>query len=254
MFSSFFDKTKKAADFSLDILFPKNCLSCHREGFYVCPECFAKIPVQKSFYCYICGRRSPEGKTCHSCKLKTGSALSGLLVASNWNNLLIRQMIYECKYRFIKDLGALLGDLLILFLNQSGFFRQYAFSNPEFFLLVPVPLHRRRSVWRGFNQTELIAVQLNKHLKIPAAKHLLKRTRHTPPQMDIADKLARIQNVKNAFQLDPDLKTSEITDIKNKIVILIDDVCTTGSTLEQCAQALKPLKPKEIWGLVVARG
>jgi len=163
-------------------------------------------------------------------------------------------MIYECKYRFIKDLAAVLGDLLILFLNQSGFFRQYAFSNPDSFLFTPAPLHKRRFAWRGFNQAELIAVQLNKHLKIPLAANLLKRTRHTPPQMDIDDKIARIQNVKNAFKLNPDLEPGEITDIKNKIVILIDDVCTTGSTLEQCAEALKPLKPKEIWGLVVARG
>ena len=245
-------KTNNLINWFLDTLFPKYCLSCSKEGFYVCPDCFVKIPIQKSFFCYICARRSPDGKTCKDCKSKTGSILAGLLIASDWNNLFVRQIIYECKYRFIKDLSSPLADLLIIFLNQSGFFIQRPNINIESYILVPVPLHKRRLSWRGFNQAELIANRLGHYLKFPVLNNALIRNRHTPPQMDIKDKQERIKNVSSAFALNNEIDDAE--KLKGKIVILIDDVCTTGSTLEECAKVLKLLRPKEIWGLVVARG
>lgn len=252
----------------LDILFPKICLSCSREGFYVCPECFSKIPIQRGLHCHICGRRSPNGKTCPECKSKTSSAMAGLLVASDWNNLLVRQMIYECKYRFIKELTLPLAAILTKFLtinhlvdwpNKQGVLTAINLSNwpLDKLILTPVPLHKRRLSWRGFNQSLLLAEQINTHLKIPAIADLLMRARHTPPQMGITDKIERAKNVASAFCLNPYYINNEFStcgQVKGKIVILIDDVCTTGSTLEECARALRPLRPKEIWGLVIARG
>lgn len=251
----FFKKnSEKIINWVLDILFPKICLSCHQEGFYVCPQCFTKIPILKSFHCHLCGKRSPNGKTCPKCKAKSGSKLTGLLIASDWNNLLLRQMIYEYKYRSIKDLALPLSHLSIIFLNQSGFFTQHLPLNITSYILIPVPLHKRRLAWRGFNQAELIANQINIYLKIPIIKDSVIRSRHTPPQMDITEKSERIKNVSNAFQLNPAFKINNENQIKNKIVILIDDICTTGSTLNECAKVIKPLKPKEIWGLVLAKG
>lgn len=247
---------KKFLNFLLDLLFPKLCLSCSQEGFYVCPECLKKVPIQKNLYCYICGKRTPHGKICLNCKSKTGSKLTGILIASDWNNLLVRQMIYEYKYRFIKDLSLPLAQLLIIFLNQSGFFSQNLPLNIDSYVFIPVPLHPRRLAWRGFNQAEFLAKHLNEYLKISLINNLIIRPRHTPPQMDIADKLERIKNVSSAFKLNPDFENKPLTcsQVRNKVVILVDDICTTGSTLEECAKVLKPLKPKEIWGLVLARG
>lgn len=245
---------KSLIDWLLDILFPKFCLSCHQEGFYVCPDCFAKLPIQKHFYCYLCGKRSPNGETCPKCKSKAGSKLTGLLVASDWNNLLVRQIIYEYKYRFITELSSLLTQLLVVFLNQSGFFTQHLPLDINSYILIPVPLHPRRLAWRGFNQAELLANGISNYLKIPVANNLIRRCHHTPPQMDITDKNERIKNVTNAFALNPNFKIGTGNQIKNKIIILVDDISTTGSTLNECAKALKPLKPKEMWGLVLARG
>jgi len=238
----------------LNILFPKTCLSCRREGFYVCPECFTKIPVQRSISCHICGKRSPDGKTCPQCKANASSKLAGILVASDWNNLLVRQMIYECKYRFIYDLAIPMAGVIVAFLETTKVINLQA----DKLILVPVPLHKRRLSWRGFNQAEAMAIEVGQHLKIPVVTNLLVRSRHTSPQMDINDKNSRIKNVANAFLLNPDLPDNKkpliAEQMKGEMVILIDDVCTTGSTLNECAKAIKPLGPKAIWGLVVARG
>jgi ComF family protein len=226
----------------LDMIFPKNCLSCHKEGFYVCPDCFVKIPLQKGIRCYVCGRRAPNGKTCSDCKTKIDSKLTGLLIASDWNNMLVRQMIYEFKYRFIKDIDQPLGNLLI------RFFELNKIMNSQ--ILIPVPLHKRRLSWRGFNQAQLLASQIKKYLNIPMADNFLIRKQYTFPQMEIKDRSQRIKNVSGAFAINHRIENP----IRNKIVILIDDICTTASTFENCAKALQPLGPKQIWALAVARG
>lgn len=229
-----------------DIIFPKFCLSCNREGFYVCPACFAKIPLKKGVRCYICGKRSPNGKTCTPCKTKAGSKLTGLLIASDWNNMLVRQMIYEFKYRFIKELSSPLTEILIKFLETN---KPINLSTDKL-ILIPVPLHKRRLSWRGFNQSELLAQQINNYLKIPIIDNLLFRTKNTSPQMEITDQIQRIKNVSGAFKI----KSQDENPLRNKSIILVDDICTTAATFENCARALGPLKPKEIWGLAIARG
>ena len=252
----------KLINWVLDLLFPKFCLGCQKEGFYICSDCLAKIEINKFSNCFICGKRTADNQVCSTCQRKT--KLTGLLIASSWENLLLRQIIYEYKYRFIKDLSIPLSELLVIFLNHSGFFTQHLPLDIDSYILIPIPLHKRRLIWRGFNQAELLAKQLNKYLKIPLVNNLIIRSRHTLPQMDISDKSKRIKNIANAFQLNPEWSPGFSqrqeshpkgwSPVRGKIIILIDDVCTTGSTLEECAKILKPLKPKEIWGLVLARG
>lgn len=246
-------------EYLLDIILPKKCVSCSRECYYVCPECFAKIPTQTDFHCFVCGQRSPGGKICPECHKKTGINLTGLLVASDWQNLLVRQLIYECKYRFVKELAQPLALILAKFLTINGIIPWPATPTHKLtnfqtnkLTLIPIPLHRRRENWRGFNQAKIICDHLTKYLDIATLDNLILRGRHTPPQMDIKDKIEREKNVVSAFKLNPDFANKNL--IENKIIFLIDDVCTTGSTLKECAAVLKELKPKEIWGLVIARG
>ena len=133
--------------------------------------------------------------------------------------------------------------------------------------MIPVPLHKRRLSWRGFNQAQAIADQLNNHLRarsdqseqseqykkisdIKFINDLLIRSRYTYSQMEISDRKQRINNVSHAFKINDKIDNP----IKNKSVVLLDDICTTASTFENCAMALQPLKPRQIWGLAVARG
>ena len=201
----------------LDLFFPINCLGCGQEGQFICLSCFKKIPLN----------RKPPFKR--------------LIVASHYKYPLIKQAIHRYKYDFIKDLAEPLGKLMVKAIEERFF---------ENTLLIPVPLHKKRLRWRGFNQAELLALEISQNLNIPMANDILIRTKHNLPQANIKSPQERKENIKQAFQLSRQLTTN----IRNKTILLVDDVCTTEATLKECAKVLKLLQPKEIWGLVVARG
>lgn len=249
----FTSKHIKAFTWCLDLIFPRSCLGCGRDGSYLCRDCYASLPVAGSANCPFCGRRSPSGYVCQNCRRQHHSLLSGILVASDWSNLLLRQIIYEYKYRFVKELSIPLSKLMMTFLERIDFVNMLKCSNVNM-IVIPVPLHKKRFAWRGFNQADLLAQPVGEKLNLSWRHDILVRSRRTLPQREIADKKIRAANIKNAFTLSPKLNLTDDDSLKNKIVVLLDDVCTTGSTLQDCARALKPLRPKEIWGLVIARG
>src|SRR3989344_7225576 len=113
------------------------------------------------------------------------------------------------------------------------------------FVLVPVPLHRKRHNWRGFNQAELLSGALSVSLNIPLNKTLVSRRKATKPQVKLSA-LERKRNVENAFALSGNPA--------NKKIILVDDVITSGSTLNELAKLLKKHKASEVWALTVAHG
>ena len=115
---------------------------------------------------------------------------------------------------------------------------------------IHVTIHRyleiKRLKWRGFNQSEEIGKELAKFLKIPLTNDVLYKTRETPPQMELVAE-ARKENIREAFLV----KNKE--KITAKKILLIDDVYTTGSTMNECARVLKDSGAKEVWGVAVAR-
>lgn len=114
-------------------------------------------------------------------------------------------------------------------------------------VLIPVPLHKKRYLWRGFNQAELLAKEIGKRFNLPVLANVLSRTKNTTPQTQL-NILERKENIQSAFScLRPEL-------IFRKNILLIDDVCTSGATLEECAKALSCGQPGKIWGLVLAKG
>jgi ComF family protein len=240
----------------LDLIFPIHCLGCGQEGNFVCLACFEKLPFNKK----------PPFRFNHS-------ALTGLLVASHYENPLIKKMIHRYKYDFIKGLAEPLGLLMV---------KKLLANLRSDSLLIPIPLHSKRLRWRGFNQTELLAQQISQKLNIPIANNILIRTKHTLPQVKIKTPHQRKQNIKQAFELRTPKRLvlkmmslaeqgrhfqdnasgfkqdtasgQRLLDFSNKTLILIDDISTTGATLKEAAKTLRSLKPKTIWGLVVARG
>ena len=112
--------------------------------------------------------------------------------------------------------------------------------------LIPVPLAKRREKERGFNQAELLATSLSEITSLPILKALI-RTRNTKAQSTLVHEV-RAQNMAKAFALAPEV------DVKGLGIILVDDVYTTGATLEECARTLIQAGATEVWGLVVARG
>jgi ComF family protein len=149
----------------------------------------------------------------------------------------MRQAIHELKYRNLKAISSCLAELLFVHLKDSPLPGE---------VLVSVPLHAKRLRQRGYNQSSLIAIELSKLSAIPVIEGCLIRLRNSPPQTRTATVEERRQNVVNAFGY-------QDKRLIGKRVLLIDDVCTSGATLEACATALKTGGAISVWGLTLAR-
>ena len=149
----------------------------------------------------------------------------------------MREAIHQLKYGNLRALVVPLVELL----------GEYLAKNPmPGEVLMPVPLHPKRLKQRGYNQSDLLARGLGKLNTLPVVDNCLIRVRHTPPQAKTQAALERRLNVEGAFRcLNQRLKNTE--------VLLIDDVATSGATLDACAQALKAAGASSVWGLTLAR-
>lgn len=229
----------------IDLIFPVRCIGCGKFDDYICRGCFGAISIKKSFECVGCKRNTPFGQTCYLCA-KINS-VDQLLIVADYKNLLVEKMLKFFKYKFIFNLEEPLSILIRKYLKWLTLNKKFNIfeRNP---LLIPVPLHRRRLNWRGFNQSELLAKKLADTFQMEMFGDVVERTANTNPQADIKEKEQRLKNLNGIFR------------IKNKInitgreILLIDDVCTTGATLNECAKVLKENGAVKVIGLVVARG
>ena len=237
---------KKIKQFILDIIFPVSCIGCLKESEWICRACLTTIKIQEKQVCPICREQTSKGSVCNTCK--GSSDLSGLLIATSYDNQLIQKAIHAMKYCFIQELALPLAQQLIAMLDKVDNLAVKAIlKNPENVVITAVPLHPKRKLERGFNQAALLARIIASHYSLHYVPDLLQRKRYTEMQANL-DKQNRIANMHNAFQVKRGLNKIQ------KNVILIDDVATTLSTLNECAKALKKANCNQIWGLVVARG
>jgi len=235
-------KIKKIINLFSNLFYPKICLFCRKPGSYLCFDCFFKIETFSSPFCPYCKKRTFDGKICKNCK----KYLSGFISASSFSQPQVKKLIYSFKYDFIKEVSVFLALLIYRFLNENPEIE--FFKNPYDFLIVPIPLHKKRLRWRGFNQSEEIGKHLSSFLKIPQKRDLLLKIKNNSPQV-VLEKNEREKNVKGVFRVNE--KYLKI--LPSKKIILLDDVATTLSTLEEAAKVLKKRKAKEIWGVVVAK-
>lgn len=226
-------------EFLLDLVYPKYCIGCKKLGEYLCPNCFANIKFSTRNICAKCQRPSIDGLTHPKCQ--NPYMIDGIVAGVEYRGI-IKKLIYQMKYKpHVKDLArpasALLYEALIQ--NESAMM----FLTPET-VIASVPLSRERQAKRGYNQSEEIAKSLSTRLGLPY-KRLLKRTRNTRPQFDLK-KEARLKNVKDAFVLNNPATIQPI-------VLIVDDVSTTGATLRECAKVLKRRGAKKVLGVSFAR-
>ena len=233
---------KNINKYILDTIFPIYCLSCGQEGEWVCPDCINKISIEDNPSCPRCHKVSTCSSYCQECKIT--SKMNGIIVASSYENKLLQKIIRNFKYKYIKDLMYPLGNILC---QRLEVWNKENFDN---YLMIPIPLHKKKQKIRGFNQAELLARAINIKLGIQIEENIIKRIKHTPAQAKLSP-LKRRKNIKNAFKITSN-KTKDY--FHNKKLLLVDDVCTTSSTLEECAKETSKLCPKEIWSLVLARG
>jgi competence protein ComFC len=215
----------------LNLLFPPRCASCKQEGDFLCGNCRGRLklkPIQsRSLYPSV--NDFPE--------------LDGVIYGLDYaENPEIQAAVKQFKYHFTQDLADYFGKLLSVKLSELSMLK-----NKEF-ILIPIPLHKKRLGERGFNQAELIAGAVIRYAgKGTVLNRLLTRTRYTSQQAKLK-KAERQKNLDGAFEV-----AGELSELENKICFLVDDVCTTGSTLESCARALRKKGLGKVYGLVVAR-
>lgn len=237
----------KTKDFLLDLLFPKFCLGCKKEGTYLCDDCRTLLDIAEFDYC-LCGtkplRLPPDSKSgkCQRCQDKK---LSGLYSALPYKEKqLTRKLIYQFKYQpYLKDLAKTLASILIEHFVLSGKNTNEVWENG---ILIPVPLEKKKLKARGYNQAEELGKQLSEVLQIPIISNNLIKIKPTEPQMELSKDL-REKNLEGAFQI----KNPE--ELSGKKIFLLDDVYTTGSTMQECAKILKDAGVKQVWGIALAR-
>ncbi len=228
--------------FVLDTLFPITCLACEQEGAFICPNCKSQLKKLEHQRCIVCQKPTPFGLTHPVCQTPLGA--NGLISFYDYHNEKVSNIIIKGKYSFLPEVYKILGQMIAEKLKTDY---PELLSTP--YTLTPIPLHSSRLRWRGFNQAEILCQTLSEQLNLPVAD-VLTRTKITKTQKDLK-KEARIKNVAAAFTVEKGLDPS--LQIHDKNFILIDDVTTTGATLQQAAQVLKRNGATKIICLTVAR-
>jgi len=207
---------KNLAQLSIDLLFPPRCAGCGRIDTFWCDSCQNKLD-QIPY---------PE-------KVRPLPPLTDITATAPHIGV-IREAVQGLKYENARSVAIPLGERLA---------NQLAAQNWMVDMLVPVPLHTSRLRERGYNQSQLLGEQVAKHMAIPCSPAALQRDKHTQSQVTMSAD-ARLTNVKNAFSANPNL-------VKNRVVLVIDDVYTTGATLSACAEALLASGAAAVYGLTV---
>lgn len=228
----------------LDLLFPRFCLNCEKEGAYLCSGCFNRLIILSKQGCPACRRINELGKFCHE-KCAQNFAFDQLIVCSTYEKAgLLKKLLVLLKYRFAEEVVEILGKLLKY---QFAYF-SHNFINQEV-LIVPVPLHKKRLKYRSFNQAWLLAEYLARSFNFINLCDCLERKKFQKSQA-LADREERIVNLKGSFEVKEEFRNF----VKGRVILLVDDVATTCSTLNECSGALKVAGAKYICGLVLARG
>ncbi len=232
---------KKIIDSLLAFLFPPYCLLCDSllggAERIVCNHCWARLEIISDRFCQVCG--SPWGSRrmiCDAC-LKGDYHFSFNRSLGPFNPE-YQTLIHHLKYERMTNLAPRLGEKLLFLLR----------AEPRFVPaqgLVPVPLHPTKLRERGYNQSLLLAQAVSQGSGIPLIDDALIKVRRTKSQTKLSLE-ERVENVKGAFEV----KSRER--VKGKRLIIIDDVLTTGSTLNSCAEALREAGAQEVYGLTLA--
>jgi len=229
------NKLKTIYNFILNLVLPKKCVICFTEGSWLCQKCNRKILKIKTPFCPECKKITSNGQYCTRCRRKY--QLTGIISAAYYDKIL-KRIIYAYKYDGVRELSKPLSRILIERLNGN-------FPRGRI-VLTSVPLHFFRQNERGFNQSQILAEKIASEFDLPYYK-FLKRKINTKSQIDFAASDRR-KNLSNAFKIVPN-----IIKIKGRTVLLLDDVATTGTTLNEAAKVLKKAGAKSVWGLTVAK-
>lgn len=226
----------------IELVFPRRCPLCDEivmpKGKLICPECAEKIRYIREPRCKKCGKglREEEQEYCYDCTHKPHDYEKGLALYEYHS---VQDSIYRFKYEgrqeyadfYGMDMARRLGEEMKSWKGEA---------------MIPVPIHYTRRNKRGFNQAELLANALSRYSGIPVREDMVKRCKKTVPQKKL-DHHGRQNNLKKAFKIVQD-------DVKLKTIILVDDIYTTGSTIDAVARELKSAGVKKVYYIALSIG
>lgn len=226
----------------LDLFWPPHCCGCGAatEGTHLCERCSPVHPVVTSPFCEVCSQPFPgghEGFVCGSCRDRSFHfvcSLSPVLAHGH-----VREMVHRLKYSGERWLANPLADWM------SACLLDHRIQKVAFDALVPVPLYALRMRERGYNQAELLAARFGAKSGFPVW-NVLRRIHHTETQTHF-DRSQRMKNLRGAFVC---VKPQKVA---GKRLLLVDDVFTTGSTLDECSKTLLEAGADAVWCITAAR-
>ena len=234
-------RKNKIAKKLLQLLFPARCPVCDEivipYGEKICLECMGKLKLLTPPWCMKCGKKlKQEGELCEDCKRTVHSFDRGRsLYEYSSLTLSLYRMKYGGRQEYAEYYGEEMGRYLGSFIRQM---------KPEG--IVPIPLHRRRLAKRGYNQAALLANALGDYLDIPVYDKLLVRVKNTKP-LKLQNSSERQNNLKKAFIIAEN-------DVKLKTILVVDDIYTTGSTIDEAARVFRENGVENVYFVTLACG
>ena len=225
-----------------ELLFPRRCPICDKPvrpaGELICAACKTKLKYVSEIHCMKCGKPLQEAtkEYCEDCSKKKHKYIQG---KSLYEYKSAAGMIYRFKYGKRREYAEFLGKEMAE--HFSSDLKKWGAE-----MLIPVPIHKIRKKQRGYNQAELLAAELSRQTGIPMKNNLVVRCKKTVPQKMLKDE-ERQNNLKKAFKIGQN-------DVKLSTIIIIDDIYTTGSTVNEMADVLRKAGIDKIYVLTLAIG
>jgi ComF family protein len=227
---------RRAGQVVLDLVYPPRCVLCDRQGAFLCEACLSTLPRADGARCATCWLPLKGGAKCWAC-LERAPALASLRSVFRYEGA-TRRLVRAYKFEGVSSLAPLLAQELAECYRVQGLAMD---------VVIPVPLSGRRKRERGYNQAELLARETARMIGLPLSFGL-RRTRHSEAQARSPSAEQRHQNVAGAFEV-----ARSGDGARGQRVLLIDDVATTGATLNACAAVLLSSGAAGVCGLTLAR-
>ncbi len=227
----------------LDFTFPPVCVLCREScGNALCSKCLASFPKLTPPLCPRCSRmvsNELQGSLCSDCRAIKNPQLHCAIAPWGYDGE-VKSAIHHLKFDGRKRVGDVLGESLGVYLKK------YPYLKRNVQMIIPVPLHWLRRWERGYNQSEILARHVSFSMDVPLGIDALirKRLTHASYKLHIEE---RRRNMSGAFEV------RDADAIRGKVVILVDDIITTMTTLEECARALKNAGARRVYAAALAR-
>jgi ComF family protein len=242
------EEPQPLGDAILDLLYPPVCLECQTPldnpaNQFFCKKCWSNVEYIGDNICLTCGVpiadiSSLQTGKCENCRLSK-PAYDSLRSVAKYEGA-IRTAVHSLKFKYKTKLAPFLGEMLLNFYREN-------YQQGQFDMIVPIPLHWLKKWMREFNQSELLSNYVGSEIGCPVESKILKRKRYTKPQSRIKGRRAKFKNIYNAF------KVKDPSKVQSKKIFVIDDIMTTGVTVNEASRVLKEAGAAEVHALVLTR-